>query len=539
MEISNLSSMLIFGDSTSHGIEQNSQVVQSLSKKESLPLTHQTIATSGLILDYTKNQIDETAMSTLINLAKEKNIIKQRDAMYRGEKINTSENRAVLHTALRALKTANILLDGENIIPKIHHVLDKMRELTEQIHNGTWTGYTGKTITDIVNIGIGGSDLGPRMVCHALRHYHTGHINTHFIANIDGHELHHLLKHLKVETTLFIISSKSFKTQETLMNAKTVRNWILNASQATEKDLAKHLIAVTANTKAAQNFGIPKNNIYPIWDWVGGRFSVWSAIGLPVMLTIGYNHFMAFLSGAHTMDIHFKHAPLEKNMPIILALIGIWHINIKNRTTQIIAPYHEDLKYLPQWLQQLEMESNGKNIQKNGNPVTVNTAPLIIGSTGTNGQHSYFQHLHQGTIISPVDFIAVLTPNHPYDAHHALLLANCFAQSEALMQGSQPNPTQNLKDKQKHLEGGRPSNTLLMNTLTPETLGALMALYEHKVFVQGVIWNVNSFDQMGVELGKTLAADIYQELTEGSTLNHDVSTMGLVELAKAALGKLA
>ncbi len=506
-----------------------------------------TISTSGLILDYSKNQIADEDMAMLIRLAREKGIIEQRDAMYAGERINVSEERAVLHTALRSIPTEQIFVDGENVEEEVQRVLEKMHVLTERIHTGEWKGYTDKTITDIVNIGIGGSDLGPRMVTTALRAYWTYKVNVHFVSNADGHDLYKTLQELNPETTLFIISSKSFTTEETMLNARMARTWFLNHKSTVETDLAKHFIAVTSNIEAAETFGIEQDNIYPIWDWVGGRFSVWSAIGLPVMLAIGADHFREFLSGAHSMDIHFKNAPLERNMPVVLAMIGIWNRNYLNYHSLAVAPYHDDFSIFSRWLQQLEMESNGKSVQKNGEPVTGKTCPIILGNTGTNGQHSYFQLFHQGTDICPVDFIVALKPSHPYDRHHQFLLANCFAQAEALMIGRdeakvraemerQGLPEDKIKEliKQKQFKGGRPSNMILMNQLRPETLGALMALYEHKVFVQGVIWNINSFDQMGVELGKALATNIHRELVEGIVLNHDSSTMGLIELAKKA-----
>ena len=521
--------------------------IKSLFEEDAGRFPSMTASAAGLMLDYSKNSLSDIALSLLLQLAEECGLPEKRQAMFAGEKINVSENRAVLHTALRSPRTETIIVDGINIMPKIRTVLERMRLLTEAIHSGRWTGFTDKRITDVVNIGIGGSDFGPRMVCAALRHYKVKDISTHFVSNVDAHELEVVLEKVDPETTLFIISSKSFTTKETLLNAQTARNWFLS-SGVDVSAIQRHFVAVTANVAAAKSFGIREENIYPIWDWVGGRYSVWSAIGLPVMLSVGSDHFMEFLSGAHAMDMHFRYAPLEHNMPVLMALVGIWNRNFLDYHALAVAPYHEDLSVFSRWLQQLEMESNGKSIQVNGKTVSYGTAPVILGNTGTNGQHSYFQLFHQGTDICPIDFIAVLRPGHQFDKHHALVLANCFAQSEAMMSGkdsqkareemiAQGVPVEQADSlcRQKQFDGNRPSNTIVMNMLCPETLGALMALYEHKVFVQGVIWNINSFDQWGVELGKKLATRIHSELTEGTSFQHDSSTSGLIALAKAAL----
>ncbi|MBR7068961.1 MAG: glucose-6-phosphate isomerase [Oxalobacter sp.] len=525
----------------------NNYPIKSLFQLEATRFPNMTVSTGGLILDYSKNQITEEILRLLLRLAEERNVPAVRDAMFSGDKINISENRAVLHTALRSSRTESILVDGEDVVPEIRSVLKRMQSLTLKIHAGEWQGFTGKCIKDVINIGIGGSDLGPRMVVTALRHYRLPRVSVHFVSNVDGHDLESVLNKVNPETTLFIISSKSFTTKETVLNAQSVRRWFLDAG-AEVSDIKKHFVAVTANVDVAESFGIPAENIYPIWDWVGGRYSVWSAIGLPVMLAVGVNHFMELLSGAHAMDVHFKYAPLDHNMPVLLALIGIWNRNFLGYHTLAVAPYHEDLFVFSRWLQQLEMESNGKSVQKDGEPVSYGTAPIILGNTGTNGQHSYFQLFHQGTDICPVDFIAVLKPTHSFDKHHEQLLANCFAQAEALMRGADPQkakeymlakgiPAERVESllKQTQFEGNRPSNMIVMNELRPETLGALMALYEHKVFVQGVIWNINSFDQWGVELGKALATNIHKELTGEAVYEHDSSTTGLIELAKAGL----
>lgn len=521
--------------------------IKALFQSEPARFPSMSVSAGGLLLDYSKNQVTIEIQQLLLRLAEECGVAATRDAMFSGEKINVSENRAVLHTALRSPRSDAIFMDGEDVVPRIQSVLERMQVLTEQVLSGEWKGFTGKRMTDVVNIGIGGSDLGPRMVVTALRHYHLQKVSVHFVSNVDAHELEVVLGNVNPETTLFIVSSKSFTTKETILNAQSARQWFLDAG-ARSSDIKKHFVAVTANVDEAKSFGIQDANIYPIWDWVGGRYSVWSAIGLPVMLAVGVNHFMEFLSGAHAMDVHFRYVPLDRNMPVLLALMGIWNRNFLGYHTLAVAPYHENLSVFSRWLQQLEMESNGKSVQKNGEPVTWETSPIILGNTGTNGQHSYFQLFHQGTDICPVDFIAVLKSSHPFDKHHELLLANCFAQSEALMLGGDKEkakadmvakgvPADRIESllKQKQFDGNRPSNTIVMNELRPETLGALMALYEHKVFVQGVIWNINSFDQWGVELGKALANNIHSELMGEATFEHDSSTSGLIALAKAAL----
>ncbi|NLC24148.1 MAG: glucose-6-phosphate isomerase, partial [Oxalobacter sp.] len=417
---------------------------------------------------------------------------------------------------------------------------------TRRIHSGEWTGYTGKRITDVINIGIGGSDLGPHMVCQALRPWHRDDIRVHFVSNVDGHDLDAVLKQVRPETSLFIVASKTFTTLETMLNANTARNWFLQG--ATEADLPRHFVAISTNAEAVSAFGIHTDNMFPFWDWVGGRYSVWSAIGLSVALAIGYDHFAEFLAGAYAMDVHFKNAALENNMPVILALIGIWNRNFLDYPSISIAPYLQDLAYFPSYLQQLEMESNGKRVTKAGIPVSWHTSPVVWGNVGTNGQHAYFQLLHQGTDITPIDFITALRPSHTLPHHHAALLANCFAQSEALMLGKTADEVradlqaQNMGEDEIEFQiphrtfpGNRPSNTLLMNILRPESLGALVALYEHKTFVQGAIWDVNPFDQWGVELGKVLAKTIQEELEGNATHPHDSSTAGLISLARAAL----
>lgn len=505
------------------------------------------VEAAGLFLDYSKNRINDKTMQLLCSLAREHAIEAQRDAMFSGEKINRTEMRAVLHTALRAPRDTTLTVDGQDVIADIHAVLDHMKTFTGRVRSGEWTGRTGKAMTDIVNIGIGGSDLGPRMACQALRCFAHPRLAMHFISNVDGHDLDPLLRKLNPDTTLFIVASKTFTTLETMMNAQSSRAWFL--THGNESDLPKHFVAVSTNTDAVKAFGIDPQNMFPFWDWVGGRYSVWSAIGLSLALAIGHENFSRFLAGAHAMDRHFRTAPLEQNMPVVLALIGVWYRNFFNSTSVSIAPYHQDLRHFPSYLQQLEMESNGKRVDSDGRPLAFATCPVVWGDVGTNGQHAYFQLLHQGTDIIPVDFIAALKPNHDLAGHHAALLANCFAQSEAFMcgrtaaeasadmQGSKSADPDYLVPH-KTFPGNRPSNTILMDELTPGTLGALLALYEHKTFIQGVLWGINSFDQWGVELGKILAKNIQPELVGSVHPDaHDGSTNGLIARAMAAIGR--
>ncbi|HEY1044350.1 MAG TPA: glucose-6-phosphate isomerase [Telluria sp.] len=502
---------------------------------------------AGLFLDYSKNRVDGRTLELLVGLARERGLEVQRDAMFAGAKINNTEGRAVLHTALRAPRDAKLVVDGQDVIADVHAVLERVRSFTDAVRSGAWVGHTGKPITDIVNIGIGGSDLGPKMVCLALRQYAHPRLSMHFVSNVDGHDIDANLQDLDPETTLFIVASKTFTTAETMMNAQTARAWFLRS--APEAALAKHFVAVSTNTEAIKAFGIDPANMFPFWDWVGGRYSVWSAIGLPVALAVGFGYFSDFLAGAHEMDQHFRSAPLEQNMPALLALVGFWNRQFLGCASVSIAPYHQDLNRFPAYLQQLDMESNGKRVTRDGQPVDTPTCPVIWGDCGTNGQHAYFQLLHQGTDLTPIDFIAALRPAHDYENHHAALLANCFAQSEAFMRGKTADEVradlaqQGLGAEEverlvphKTFPGNIPSNTILVEYLTPHALGALVALYEHKTFVQGVLWNVNSFDQWGVELGKVLAKKIESELTgEAQPALHDSSTNGLIARAKAAV----
>lgn len=508
---------------------------------------HFSLTAAGLLLDYSKNHLSLETLQLLNALARERGVEAQRDAMFAGAKINLSEQRAVLHTALRAPAEPAMVIDGQPVSEEIHAVLARMRDFSERVRNGTWRGATGERITDIVNIGIGGSYLGPKMVCQALRAQAQPGLTSHFVSNVDGHDLIAVLDRVEPATTLFIIASKTFGTAETMMNAHSARDWFLRSGSTA--GLARHFVAVSTNLSAVSEFGIDAENMFPFWDWVGGRYSIWSAIGLTVAITIGFDAFRAFLDGAHQMDLHFRNAPLERNMPVLMALIGIWYRNFFGSSSISIAPYHQDLSLFPGYLQQLEMESNGKRVTASGQAVSVATCPVLWGDTGTNGQHAYFQMLHQGSDPIPIDFIAVLKASHCLPGHQAALLANCFAQSEAFMRGKNVDEVladlraQNLPAESiemliphKTFPGNRPSNMLLMDTLTPATLGALIALYEHKVFVQGVIWGVNSFDQWGVELGKVLATGIAQELNgDPQPQRHDSSTNALIALARAAL----
>ena len=486
---------------------------------------------AGLFLDYSKNHIDATTISLLVELARSCALEKRRHAMFAGEPVNTTEQRPALHTLLRAPAEQPFELHGEVLSTQVQQVLDRMDRLSQRVRSGDWLGFTGKVITDVVNIGIGGSDLGPAMACAALRPYVQQGLTLHFLSNVDGHAVDAVLADLSPETTLFVVASKSFTTQETLMNARVARAWFLRKGDT--DDLAKHFVAVSTNAQAVAEFGIDTENMLPFWDWVGGRYSVWSAIGLSEAIAIGMTNFRAFLSGAHAMDLHFQESPLEQNMPVLLGLLGWWYRQHFGSASHLIAPYHEDLRLFPVHLQQVDMESNGKRVTNSGALVNSPTAPVIWGSTGTNGQHAYFQMLHQGTDLVPVDFIAATTPAHDRANQHHALLANCFAQAEALMMGHQtderPGHVGEALPPFRVLPGNRPSNMLLMDKLTPETLGSLLALYEHKTFVQGVLWDINSFDQWGVERGKTLAARILPEL-EGKTSSHshDGSTAGLI-----------
>ncbi|MCL2656422.1 MAG: glucose-6-phosphate isomerase [Betaproteobacteria bacterium] len=499
----------------------------------------------GIQLDYSKHRINDRSLQLLQGLAEETGVRSRRDAMFAGEKINNTEKRAVLHIALRNRGSSPILVDGQDVMPGVRKVLEHMSAFAERVRGGAWTGRGGQPITDIVNIGIGGSDLGPLMVCEALKPYGHERLRMHFVSNVDGAQIHQTLRKLDPNTTLFIIASKTFTTIETLTNAHTARDWFL-ASGATEADIARHFVAVSTNTPAVTKFGIAAENMFEFWDWVGGRYSLWSAIGLPIMLYIGPQHFTALLDGAYAMDQHFRSAPFERNLPVLMGLIGVWYANFLGSPSLVIAPYNQNLHRLPAYLQQLDMESNGKGVRADGAKVDYATGPIIWGEPGINGQHAYFQLLHQGTHLIPLDFILALKQQDLDPKHHAILIASCFAQAAALMRGKTGDEVRAELDKagttgertellikHKTFEGNRPSSMLLLETLDPLHLGALIALYEHKIFVQGAVWGINSYDQWGVELGKQLASGIENALTgDGGALDYDASTQRLIALAK-------
>jgi glucose-6-phosphate isomerase len=483
---------------------------------------------AGVFVDFSKNLVTDETIALLGALAREAGVEQRREAMFKGERINATEARPVLHVALRAPSNMAISVDGEDVVPQVHAVLAQMRRFSDAVRDGAWLGHTGRTITDIVNIGIGGSDLGPRMVCEALRPYGHARLTMHFVSNVDGADIDEVLRAVDPATTLFIVASKTFTTRETLKNAQTARAWLL-ASGAPESAVARHFVAVSTNAQAVAAFGIDTANMFAFWDWVGGRYSLWSAIGLPIALYIGADAFGELLAGAHAMDRHFAQAPLERNLPALLALLGVWYTNFFGAASHLVAPYDRYLHRLPAYLQQLDMESNGKTVTLDGERVDYATGPVIWGEPGTNGQHAFFQLLHQGSALIPADFIACMQPHHKLDAHHAILLANCFAQTEALMNGA-ASPD----EPHRNFEGNRPTNTLCLDRLEPATLGALIALYEHKVFVQGAIWQINSFDQWGVELGKRLAVEIEREIAApGKVATHDSSTNNLINRFKA------
>jgi glucose-6-phosphate isomerase len=491
----------------------------------------------GLYFDYSKNRITDETLKLLFRLAEESGLPSRIDAMFSGEKINRTENRAVLHTALRAPRDASIVVDGENVVPKIHAGLDKMAHFSDRVRNGEWTGYTGKRIRNVVNIGIGGSDLGPVMAYEALRSYTDRSMTFRFVSNVDGTDFAEAVRDLDTAETLFIVSSKTFTTLETMTNAHSARAWSLAGLGGDEASVAKHFVAVSTNAKEVSKFGIDTANMFEFWDWVGGRYSMDSAIGLSTMIAIGPSNFNDLLSGFHQMDEHFRTAPLERNLPVLMGLLSVWYNNFFGSQTVAVLPYEQYLKRFPAYLQQLTMESNGKHVTLDGTEVSYQTGPIYWGEPGTNGQHSFYQLIHQGTKLIPCDFIAFAKSLNPLGRHHDMLLANVFAQTEALAFGKSAEQvkaegTPDWLVPHRVFEGNRPSNTILADKLTPETLGKLVALYEHSVFTQGVIWNIDSFDQWGVELGKVLAQRIIPELESGAEprLNHDSSTNNLIRL---------
>lgn len=498
-----------------------------------------------ITFDYSKNRITEETLDKLFALARAAGVEALRDAMFAGKHINTTENRAVLHIALRNRRDNPIYVDGEDVMPGVFSVLDKMRTFSEEVRGGSWKGYSGKEITDIVNIGIGGSDLGPKMACFALTPYKHERLNVHFVSNIDGSDLVETLKPLNPETTLFLVASKTFTTQETMTNAESAKAWLLEAAQD-ESAVAKHFVAMSTNTAAVEAFGIDAKNMFEFSDWVGGRYSLWSAIGLSIVLYVGMDNFEKLLAGARRADEHFKNTPLEHNIPVIMGLVGILYNNFFGAQTHAILPYDHYLRYFADYFQQGDMESNGKGSTRDGKEVAHSTGPIIWGQPGTNGQHAFYQLIHQGTKLVPADFHAAAHTHNPLGEHHEILLSNYFAQTEALMRGRTPQEAleearahpvagvdEALLAASKTFEGNRPTNSFLYSTLDPYTLGTLIALYEHKIFTQGVIWNINSFDQMGVELGKVLAKEILPELlNDDEVTHHDSSTNGLINAYK-------
>ena len=498
------------------------------------------VEAAGLYLDYSKNRITDETLALLLQLAEESGLRARIDAMFRGDKINVTEKRAVLHVALRAPKGHAIVVDGEDVVPQVHAVLEKMSDFANRVRSGQWTGYTGKPIRTVINIGIGGSDLGPVMAYEALRHYSRRDLTFRFVSNIDGTDFAEATRDLDAEETLFIVSSKTFTTLETMTNARTARDWAL-ATLKHPTAVAKHFVAVSTNAAEVAKFGIDPVNMFEFWDWVGGRYSMDSAIGLSTMIAIGPEHFRAMLEGFHQMDEHFRTAPFERNVPVLMALLTLWYTNFFEAQTTAVLPYEQYLKRFPAYLQQLTMESNGKHVTLDGTEAGYHTGPIYWGEPGTNGQHSFYQLIHQGTMLIPCDFIAFAQPLNRLGRHHDLLLANMFAQAEALAFGKTP---QEVREEgtpawlvpHRTFEGNRPSNTILMERLTPAALGSLVALYEHSVFTQGVIWSIDSFDQWGVELGKVLAARMIPELesqTE-SSLSHDSSTNRLIRRYRSA-----
>jgi glucose-6-phosphate isomerase len=499
----------------------------------------------GLLLDFSKNRITGETMDLLRALAVERDVPGWAKKMFAGEKINITENRAVLHIALRNRSNRPILVDGKNVMPEVNAVLAHMERCSNTVRSGEWKGYTGKSITDFVNIGIGGSDLGPVMVTEALKPYAQRNLKAHFVSNVDGTHMAETLKTLSPETTLFIVASKTFTTQETLTNAHSARDWLLAAAKD-ESAVAKHFVALSTNEKEVTKFGIHPANMFGFWDWVGGRYSLWSAIGLPIALSIGYENFVALLEGAHAMDEHFLNAPPEKNLPLTLGLLGVWYNNFFGARTHAILPYDQYMHRFPAYFQQGDMESNGKGVTRDSEPVDTVTGPVIWGEPGTNGQHAFYQLIHQGTQWIPADFLAPIETQNPLGEHHLILLSNFFAQTEALMRGKTADEVRQELEKDgltgealerliphKVFTGNRPTNSILFPKLTPKTLGMLIAMYEHKIFTQGIIWNINSFDQWGVELGKQLAKAILPELENpGPITSHDSSTNGLINRFK-------
>ena len=528
-----------------HQSEMNQVQMKELFKNDPRRFDKMSIQLDEILFDYSKNILNEKSLELLFQLADESQVKVAREAMFSGEKINLSENRAVLHTALRNFSSKPITLQGGDIMPEVREAREKMKSVCRKIHSGEWKGYTGKKIKNIVNIGIGGSDLGPVMVTEALKPYWIDNIQAYFVSNVDGTQIVETLKKLDPEETLFTIASKTFTTQETMTNAHTARDWFLK-SAVEEKYVAKHFIALSTNEKGVKNFGIDVENMFVFWDWVGGRYSIWSSIGLSIALTIGYDNFEKLLKGAEAADNHFQNTDFKANIPVVMALIGIWYTNFFGSETEAILPYDQYMHRFPAYFQQGNMESNGKHVDRNGKVVDYSTGPVVWGEPGTNGQHAFYQLIHQGTHLIPCDFIAPAISHNPIGEHHPILLSNFFAQTEALMNGKTADEVANeLKDLKmnrteidklvpfKVFAGNKPTNSFLVKEISPFSLGKLIALYEHKIFVQGIIWNILSFDQWGVELGKQLATNVLPELkNEVEIDSHDASTNGLINAYK-------
>lgn len=531
---------MIYNELKNHSQEIKKLHIKDLFEQDPQRFQKFHVQFNQFLLDYSKNNITEKTMDLLFKMATEAHLEQAIQDMFNGVRINTTENRAVLHTALRNRDNHPIYIDGTDVMPSINAVLEKMHLFTDTVRAGKWLGATGKPVTDIVNIGIGGSDLGPAMAVEALAHYKTQNLNFHFVSNVDGTDIAETLKKCSPETTLFIVSSKTFTTQETLTNATSARNWL---TQALGNDaVAQHFVAVSTNTDAVKDFGINPDNMFVFWDFVGGRYSMWSAIGISIMLSIGYEGFCDMLTGAYEMDMHFLNTPIRQNLPVILGLLGIWYTTYLGAESYAVLPYDQYLNRLPLYLQQLDMESNGKSVKKNGRPTDYATGPILFGAAGTNGQHSFYQLIHQGSHIIPCDFIAPIHSLNECGSHHDILLSNFVAQPEALMKGKTPDEVraEGVPEELvpfKTFTGNRPSNSILFDKLTPKSFGSLIALYEHKVFVQGVVWNIDSFDQWGVELGKQLAKAILPEIMDkNKELKHDSSTNALIEKIRSNRG---
>ena len=544
--MSGLSQSAAWGALIRHRGEMDGVHMRDLFAKDPKRFEAFSLKLDDLLVDFSKNIITAETLKLLRELARQADVEGWRDRMFSGEKINSTEGRAVLHVALRNRSNRPVTVEGQDVMPQVNRVLEQMRGFCQQIQNGAWTGFSGKRITDVVNIGIGGSDLGPVMVTEALRPYFVPGLRVHFVSNVDGTHIAEALKRCDPQATLFIVASKTFTTQETLTNANTAREWLLKAAVSKEA-VAKHFVALSTNTKEVQKFGIDPKNMFEFWDWVGGRYSLWSAIGLPIAVAVGFDNFVELLAGAHAMDEHFRTAPLEQNLPVTLALLGVWYNNFFDAHTHALLPYDQYMHRFPAYFQQGDMESNGKRVTRDGEPVDVSTGPVIWGEPGTNGQHAFYQLIHQGTKLIPCDFLAPVESQNPIGEHHAILMSNFFAQTEALMKGKTSEEAREELHKEglagskleallphKAFPGNRPTNSILIQKLTPRTLGMLIAMYEHKIFVQGIVWNINSYDQWGVELGKQLAKAILPELnTPGPITTHDSSTRGLINAFKA------